>query len=394
MTQRERVLAIGVGGLLCLVVVNWLFGKYRTAVNTRETQKDNLISEIETIEATKLEGEYARLQMDEYYKRSLPGNKEVARSLYQQWLISIANQNGLGNPDLTHVNTSSIDNLYDRISFRLEGRSEFPEVVDLLHDFYSKDYLHRIRTLDINPNRSGGGFTVKLTIDALSMKNAPEDAPDPGTESWRIDADLASYRDTILNRNFFEPPNQAPTYRGQDTVEAIVGRSTPIPLTFSDPEKKSMRYELVGEAPESVKLDGRSGTLHVRTEEKKDIEVVVKATDPGYPPKSIEQTLIVKIVDPPVEKPPADPPPKFDDASQTVLTALVQGGEEWTAWMRVLTRDTTLKLRIGDEFEIGTIKGKVTDVTARFVEVESEDRRFIVKSGGNLGKAAQASKVD
>ena len=34
------------------------------------------------------------------------------------------------------------------------------------------------------------------------------DPTDPGDQSWRVDQNLASYHEPIMNRNFFKPPNQ------------------------------------------------------------------------------------------------------------------------------------------------------------------------------------------
>ena len=104
---------------------------------------------------------------------------------------------------------------------------------------------------------------------------------------------------------------------------------------------------------------------------------------------------MVRVVDPP---PPPEPPPekpKFDDASQTVLTALVQGGDEWTAWMNVRTRGKTLKLREGDQFEIGSVRAKVVSVRPKFVELEiEEDRRFTLKMDGVLREAVDRALED
>ena len=122
--------------------------------------------------------------------------------------------------------------------------------------------------------------------------------------------------------------------------------------------------------------------------------MLVRAIDSGYPRRTTEQTITVRVVDPP--PPPADPPakPSFDDASQTVLTALVQGREDWTAWMHVRTRDQTLRLKIGDSFEIGSLKGTVVDVTPRYAILEVDGRRFELKPAGNLGDAAKRAEVD
>ena len=58
------------------------------------------------------------------------------------------------------------------------------------------------------------------------------------------------------------------------------------------------------------------------------------------------------------------------------------------------TQDKTLKLRVGDQFEIGSLKGKVIEVTPEFVELEIDDRRFTLEPNGILKDAADKSLED
>jgi hypothetical protein len=60
--------------------------------------------------------------------------------------------------------------------------------------------------------------------------------------------------------------------------------------------------------------------------------------------------------------------------------------------MHVRTRDMTLKLRVGDAFEIGSLKGKVVEVTPRKVILETEGRQFELRPSGNLSEAAKATE--
>lgn len=395
MTQRERILAIGVAGLLLAVGLNWGFGKYRSALQDRRNKIESLeAKKLQLFEAQK-QGEYANRQMGEYLDRSLPGDFERARSKYQQWLLDMAKETRLQG---AHVDptTSTEGKLFHRLSFRVSGKTDVPNFLNLLHTFYAKDYLHRIRSMEITPNRNDELFAVEMSIDAIALTAAADDSAEPSNDSWRVHADLATYHEPIMNRNFFEPPNQAPRYTGRSTLEAFVGRDSPLPLTFKDPEGHQVSYQLVGEAPEFVSFDSGSGTLRVNSDELREFSVTVSATDTGFPPRTTEQELLVKVVEAP--KPPAGPPPtpEFDDASQTVLTALVQSGNDWRAWMRVRTRDKTLKLRAGDEFEIGSVKGKVISVTPKFVELQlEEDRRFTLKPGPqDLRDAANSAMED
>ncbi len=293
---------------------------------------------------------------------------------------------------LVDANSSrTIGGLYQLLDFRVRGESDVPNLIRLLHAFYAKDYLHRIRDMSIRRTREGG-FQVEMSIDAIALLGAPLDLPARDEPSWRVDGDVAAYLDPIMNRNLYEPPNQAPKFGGRPEFEAIVGRDNPAPLSFNDPEGHSIRFEIVDAPEEFVRLDERSGTLRIRSDEKREFEITVRAIDNGYPRQVSEQTLTVKVVDPPEPEP--EPPPKlaFDDATQTVLTALVQGRDEWTAWMHVRTRDQTLRLRVGDAFEIGSLKGKVVEVTPRFVMLEIDGKQFELRPSGNLSEAAKTAE--
>lgn len=393
MTQRERMLALGVVGLFIAIGMNWGFNKYRAAVQDRRSQVDTLSTKQLELVESQLQGEYANRQMGQYIDRSLSGNIEHAQSDYQQWLLDMVHSNQVGNASVDPTNSVEGE-LFHKLSFRVSGTTDVPNFLSLLHQFYAKDYLHRIRTVEITPNRSQS-FVVEMMIDAIALTAVGLDAGDPGDDSWRVHENFATYQEPIMNRNFFKPPNQAPAYGGQSTVEAIVGRETPISLTFKDAEGNAIEYGLAGEVPDFVTLDRSSGTLRVNSDEKREFKILVTAKDNGYPSRTTEQELLVKIVDPPVAPSPPPEKPAFDDASQTVLTALVQGGDEWTAWMNVRTRGKTLKLRVGDEFEIGSVKGKVVSVKPKYVELEIEqDRRFTLKPAGVLREAVDRAMED
>ena len=393
MTQRERILAILVGGMLGAVVVWSGISKYRSALRLRNNQIASLENEKLRIVEQQIQGEHANRQMGEYMVRSLPGNPERAQSNYQQWLLELVQANKLSDANVDPNGSRSIDGLYERLDYRVRGRTNVPNLISLLHAFYAKDYLHRIRELSARPTREGD-FDVELSIDAIALLAAPDDLPLREQTSWRVASDVNAYLDPIMNRNFYEPPNQPPKYNGRPVIEVVVGRETPVPLTYQDAEGHSISYTFAVPPPANVTLDERSGTLRVKCDEKKEFQIRVRASDNGYPSRATEQDLTIKVVDPP--PPPAPEPPKleFDDARQTVLTALVQGRDEWTAWMHVRTRDKTLRLKVGDGFEIGSLKGDVIEVTPRYVMLEIEGRRFTLKPAGNLSEAAKRAEQD
>ena len=393
MTQRERTLAMAVGGLLVFLVIYWGFNKYRSAVEDREKQIATLDSQQLGLMKKRFDGARAEGQMGEYFVRSLPGNVERARSEYSKWLLQMVQASNLKNANVDPSTSLPVADLYDKHSFEVKGHGEFQSILDLLHAFYAKDYLHRIRKFSLKPRREGG-FDMDFTADAIGLKQAPLDSSEPGVQSWRVDSDVAAYHEPILNRNLFEPPNQGPKFTGKKSVEAYVNKSTPVPLTFKDPEGHRLNYELI-EAPEDVvKLDARSGTLKIMSRDKGEIKVLVRATDSGFPNRFVDQSVVINIVDEPPPPKRAPPALKFDDAKQTVLTGLVQGGDDWRAWMNVRTRGTTLKLRVDDEFEIGSVSGKIIQITSKFVEIEIDGKPFKLKLKENLAEAAKEVSKD
>ncbi len=388
MNQRERLLAIAVGGLLAALVISWGWGKYRAAVNSRRQALTAQLEEQNRIYEQLIEGERANRYMGEYLIRSLPPDPEQARSDYQQWLLETVQASALELPNVSSNSSRSIGGLYQRLEFRVSGETDVPHFIELLHNFYSQDYLHRIRDFSLLPTKQGN-FKLELSIDAIALLNASKEVTVPKGRSWRVDQELAGYRSTIMNRNLFEPPNQPPRYSGEAVVESLVGGDAPARLNFEDPDGHLIEYEFVEPPPTFVHLDKQNGALRVETLEKQEFEIQVRATDDGYPRQSTEQTLTIKVVDPPPEPEPAKPKPDFDDASQTVLTALVQGRDQWTAWMHVRTRGRTLRLKIGDQFEIGSLKGSVVDVNSEYAMLEIDGRQFKLEPAGNLSEAAK-----
>lgn len=392
MNEREKNLAKIVGTILICYVIWTGYSKYQSAIKTRKNQIASLETKKQQLFEQQLQGEYANRQMGEYMVRSLSSDPEQAQSEYQQWLLEVVSKQ-IDKPSVDANSSRAIGGLYQLIDYRVSGNTELTNLIELMHEFYAKDYLHRIRDLSIRPSKSGG-FQLDMSVDVIALLAAPTELPERPEPSWRVDGDAESYVNAIMDRNLYEPPNQPPEYSGSSTIEAIAGRETPSPLAFKDSEGHRIQYEFVSDPPDFVRLDPRSGTLRVNAKDKQEFEIAVRATDDGYPRRSTEQTIKVRVVDPPPA--PAEPPPKlaFDDATQTVLTALVQGRDEWTAWMHVRTRDKTLRLKVGDGFEIGSLKGSVIEVTPRFVTLEIDGRRFELKPAGNLSEAAKRAEVD
>lgn len=393
MTQRERFLAIAVGGMLLAIGLQWGFSKYRAAVKQRTLLITNLEQQKQRLQEEMLLGAYADRQMGEYLVRSLPSDAERAKSDYQNWLLDLVRSHGIVNASVDPTTSMPMGDLYERYGFSLTGKATLAQITSLLHDFYSKDYLHRVTQINVTPAKTGD-LTLKMSVDGIALQSAPKTNQPPKQTSWRVRADLSQYNEAVLNRNFFSPPNAPPQFGGNHQVDVVVGKETRTEIKFSDPEGHQVSYTLVGDTPEFIELDSSTGYLKVTPLATGKHELTVRATDNGYPARSVDQPLTLVVNDPPPPPQPEPPKPEFDDAKQTVLTGLVQGRDDWTAWMNVRTRGETLKLRVGDGFEIGSLKGTVIEVTQRFAVLEIDGRRFTLLPSGNLADAAKKAMED
>lgn len=397
MNQRERFLVIVIVGLVGAYGVHLAFGKYRNALLTKNNKLISLAEESKRLNVQVRNGALADRQMGEYLVRSLPSDLETASSTYQSWLVGLVQKHELQNADVkpnsVKAKTVSVRKgsrmtpvpFYAAHKFTVSGDTTMPQFVDFLHAFYQKDYLHRISTLEVKQDSKSNRIRVTASIDVVGLAAAKPDAVAPESRSWRVEPTVASYR-PILNRNLFEPPNSAPEYEGSDRISTIVG-SRSQDLKFKDAENHNIRYELVSKV-EGVDID-ESGKLNMTLQEMGNVEIVVRAIDDGYPSRSTETPLTIRVGDTP---PPAAELPEFDHSRQTVLTGLVSSGDEMVAWLNIRTLGKTLKLRTGDKFEIGSLSGIVIEVNSRLAVLEIDGQQFSLRQRGNLAKAASRAE--
>lgn len=91
------------------------------------------------------------------------------------------------------------------------------------------------------------------------------------------------------------------------------------------------------------------------------------------------------------EPPPRKEPPPFDDSEHAKLTGIVRDGAQLQAWVLVRTTGEQLRLKVGDRFEVGSLKGTVKSVDPRRIVVTSEGGEWTAALGDTLREAANAA---
>jgi hypothetical protein len=101
--------------------------------------------------------------------------------------------------------------------------------------------------------------------------------------------------------------------------------------------------------------------------------------------------VTVKVKEPP---PPEKPIPKFDIASQAKLTGLVSGREGPEGWVISKTEGKTLRLREGDELKLGDVVGKIVNIGATYMEVETDGKRWTIGTEESIADAFKRGQID
>jgi len=229
MQKREKVLLACVVGLLGVVGLFYLYGLMADSFDQRDQQISALESEIRGKQLQVLKGKKSAQRLAEYNARSLPSETALARSLYQNWLIGLIDKIGLAC-GITSQEPQVQRNSYSRLSFTISGQGTLPQIVQLLHAFYSSGYLHQVRLLNIE-RLEDGKFELLFAVEALSLPDATERERLPKAKPQVVLADLAEYQTTFMQRNIFAP------YTAPEAVQVAEVQPRPAPKPTFDAAK-------------------------------------------------------------------------------------------------------------------------------------------------------------
>jgi Tfp pilus assembly protein PilO len=204
MQPREKLLASAVGVLLALLVTYWLFGKVRRAFSERYALIEVREGEIREKDSRVQRGNKAKAQLAHWEHRSLPSDQDLARTLYQNWLVKLVHENKLGNVSVSAGRGGMHRNTYYNIPFSVQCKGTLEQMVAFLHDFYSTNHLHQLRELSIKPSSSARSLDLNFTIEALVLPGADrKDALNEEPGDRLMHATLAAYSEPIVKRNLF-----------------------------------------------------------------------------------------------------------------------------------------------------------------------------------------------
>ncbi len=389
-------MAIGVGVVVGLFGLQASIGAVRSRWQAKQDLVDSARSDWEAQQRIETAGTIAERQLRQLNAKSLPSKPEKAIAEYTAWLHKIALDAGLTDIVVTPPERPEKESpAYKEYKFVLAGQCRVDQWLDLMATYYDTDYLHKLQSMKLTLTNVPKVIRIVVDSQVLALTGAAPDQPASGLSSGRLSKSIDEYKQVILDRNQFSPPNQAPTFAGPRRFEIPRGAPWEQILNTEDAENHEVTLSLEGDSlPKGLALNGK--TLKWTPTENGEFELTVRSVDDGWPSATNEAKLTLKVIDPPPAEKAAPEPLKFDAATQAFISGLVSGRKGSEVWIHSRTEGKTHELSVGSTFEIGSIKGKVISINLSedFVELESDGQRWTVGMDTSLADAFAKSKVD
>ncbi|MCA9159534.1 MAG: hypothetical protein KDA72_14460 [Planctomycetales bacterium] len=396
MTKRERYLAMGVGVVVGLLGVQTLISSVSSRWQAKQDLVDSARADWESMQRIETAGTIAERQLQQLNVKSLPSKQESAVAEYKAWLTKAAFDAGVTDIKITPTERPiGSPKAYSEYQFGLTGVCRTDQWLDLMATYYDADYLHKLESVKVTMTNVPNVLQINFDSRVLALNGAEPNQPASGLSSGRLSKTVDEYKQVILDRNPFSPPNQAPTFAGPRSFE--IPRDTPWEqiLKTEDAENHEVTLSLDGDSlPEGLSLAGK--TLKWTPTENGEFQFTLRTADNGWPSATHEEKLTLKVVDPPAPAETTPEPPKFDAATQAFVSGLVSGRAGSEVWIHSRTEGKTHELSVGSTFEIGSIKGKVISINLNedFVELESDGKLWTVGMDTSLADAFAKSKID
>jgi hypothetical protein len=182
---------------------DWLLKEgFHSPLEPRRARTARLNEQIRARKAELAEIRKTGKQIELWKQQSLPSNIEVARSLYQGWLLDLIKYAQWTNPTVDSGEPVNRNDMYHVLSFTVRGRATLEQMTRFLFAFYGTGHLHQIRSIDISPAQRKGLLDLSITIEALALAGLKKDGLTPGPADRLVYGRLADYQG-IVRRNLF-----------------------------------------------------------------------------------------------------------------------------------------------------------------------------------------------
>lgn len=214
--MRKNSLYIVLGAILAYYAGEWVLNTVLNEPLSRlQSEREGYERKIEKNKKDLGEARAAAKQLLELERRSLPSNTEVARSVYQDWLLQLVDHVGMKDRTVNSSQPQGRKGLFSVISCSVRAKGTLEQLTTFLYEFYSAGHLHQIRSISMTPIQKTGELDLSISIEAASLPDADRKETLSQERGDRLaSASLADYA-PFARRNFFavggglDPTDQA-----------------------------------------------------------------------------------------------------------------------------------------------------------------------------------------
>ncbi len=211
MTAREKNLAIAVGLCAPLILGYFAWSWYTSAWADRTGRLQTVTKQLDLLQAKQRYAKAQEALREEWKKDSLPDNREAALNQFQLWLSGIANKHQLSSLEVVGQFVGESKGVAKKFKFSLDALGSLDQFAKFLEEFARVDRLQEIRSLTLEPDKSGK-LKISLTAEALAVVGNKNTAL---PEEIRTSLSTQDAAKSLASRNLFAeyvppPPPRKP----------------------------------------------------------------------------------------------------------------------------------------------------------------------------------------
>jgi hypothetical protein len=205
MTTREKTLAAAVAAAGALWFGATGLQKYRDAIDRRVEQQRLAEQALSDAKFAQARGLRARARLNAWRDRSLPTDRAVAKSLYQDWLRGQLTAAGMNVAQLVDRSAVARNPHFEELAFDVTASGTLAQLADFLYRFYTAVHLHRISTATISAEEGGQKLSIALTASALVLSDASRADQLAEGQPLKLSRSAEEFATSLVSRNLFVP---------------------------------------------------------------------------------------------------------------------------------------------------------------------------------------------
>ncbi len=202
--MRKNALYVVLVGILLFSAGEWTVDTIlNQPLSSLENDRDGYLRRIERSKKELTKARAAARQLMDYERRSLPSDPNVARSLYQAWLLQLVEHVGLKDRTVNSSPPQGRKGLFSVITCSVRAKGSLDQLTAFLYEFYSAGHLHQIRSISMTPIQRTGELDLSITVEAAALPGADRTDTLSQERGDRLASESLLAYAPFAQRNFF-----------------------------------------------------------------------------------------------------------------------------------------------------------------------------------------------